>query len=100
MVSETASTPTGSRLLRSSTRTPPAHVGVKVGSPKSVSKISTKRKATKNASSSIKKNKIEEEEKKVGEVSFYEEFEENNVVDEGKPANDECKKATPLTVSI
>ncbi len=100
MVSETASTLIGSRLLRSSTRTPPAHVGIEVGSPKLVSKISTKRKASKNASSSIKKNKIEEEEKKVGDASFYEEFEENNVVDEGNPTKDECKEATLLTVSI
>ncbi len=100
MVSETASTPTCSMLLRSSTRTPSAHVRIEVGSPKSVSKISTKRKASKNASSSIKKNKIEkEEEEKAGDV-IYEEFEENNVVDEGNPAKDESKQAALLTVII
>ena len=101
MVYESASTPTTSRLLRSSTRTPPAHVGVKFDNPTSVSKISTNRKSNKNASCSSKKNKIKEEEKKVEDVNFYEDFEEkNDVVDEGNLANDECKEVAPLSVSI
>ena len=81
MVSETGSTPTGGRVLRSSTNTTtPTHVPVHMGSPASVSKISYKRKAEKMSGSNSMKNKTEKEghvsSNKDGEEEFDEKKEE------------------------
>ena len=77
MVSEIFSTPTGGRVLRSSTKTTTlTRVPIHVDSPAYVSKISSKRKVNKRSNSSSKKNKTKEEGNEYSNKDEHEEFDD------------------------